>query len=157
MAASAPKRAWIHTGMSTSPEYQVYQVAKQRCTNPKNQRWYTHGGRGIKFLFKSFAEFYAEIGPRPSPEYSLERPNNDGNYEAGNVVWATRSEQQKNKRPFTHRNRRGKGYNWHEASKKWIARIKYMGKAFYLGVFEKESDAKAAYEKAKQQLFKERA
>ncbi len=108
-------------------------------------------------MFKSFAEFYAEIGPRPSPEYSLERPNNDGNYEAGNVVWATRSEQQKNKRPFTHRNRRGKGYNWHEASKKWIARIKYMGKAFYLGVFEKESDAKAAYEKAKQQLFKERA
>jgi len=36
LAASAPKRAWVHTGMSTSPEYLVYQMAKQRCTNPKS-------------------------------------------------------------------------------------------------------------------------
>src|ERR1700692_2459997 len=104
---------------SLLPEYQVYQMAKQRCTNPNNQRWYTHGARGIKFLFNSFAEFYAEIGPRPSSAFSLERKDNDGNYEIGNVKWATRSEQQRNKRPYTHIIRRGKGYNWHKASQKW--------------------------------------
>jgi len=83
------------------PEYQVYMVAKQRCTNPNSQRWYTHGARGIKFLFNSFEEFIQTIGRRPSPEHSLDRfPDNDGNYEPGNVRWATRSQQQLNKRPF---------------------------------------------------------
>ena len=141
---------------SLLPEYQVYQMAKQRCTNPNNQRWYTHGARGIKFLFNSFAEFYAEIGPRPSSAFSLERKDNDGNYEIGNVKWATRSEQQRNKRPYTHIIRRGKGYNWHKASQKRIVRIKYMGKTFYLGTFVKEKDAKKKYETAKRQLLKEK-
>jgi hypothetical protein len=141
--------------MSTSPEYRVYQVAKDRCTNPNSQRWHSHGARGIKFLFSSFSEFYAELGPRPSTDFSLERMNNNGNYEVGNVKWATRSEQQKNKRPFTHLVRHGKGYNWHKASQKWIVRIKYMGKTLYLGTFEKERDAKRTYEKAKRKLLKE--
>jgi hypothetical protein len=150
------KRAWVRTGMSTSPEYRIYQMAKQRCTNPRSQRWYTHGARGINFLFKSFEEFYAEIGPRPSSEYSLERKDNNGNYEVENIEWATRSEQQKNKRPYTQRRRRGKGYNWHKASQKWIVRIKYMGKTFYLGTFEKEAEAKRIYEKKKKELLKEK-
>ena len=149
MATSAPKRAWVHTGMSTSPEYLIYQMAKQRCTNPKSQRWYTHGARGIKFLFKSFAEFYAEIGPRPSPAYSLERTNNDGNYEVGNIKWATRSEQQRNKRFF------GKGYSWSTIQKKWLAHIMHRGTEIWIGVFVKEEEAKKAVLKARQSLLKE--
>ena len=151
MAASAPKRAWIHTGMSTSPEYLIYQMAKQRCTNPKSQRWYTHGARGIKFLFKSFAEFYAEIGPRLSPEHSLERVDNNGNYEVGNIKWATRSEQQKNKRFF------GKGYSWSASQEKWHAHIMHRGTEIWLGVFEKEAEAKKAVLMARITLLKELA
>lgn len=143
--------------MSHIPEYQIYQSAKDRCTNPRSQRWYTHGARGIKFLFKNFEDFYAEIGPRPSARYSLDRENNDGNYEPGNVRWATRSEQQKNKGTFTHVSRPGKGYNWHKASQKWIARIKYLGKCTYLGTFTSEQEAKRVYQKAlKGVLRKER-
>src|SRR5271166_4895486 len=115
------------------PEYQIYQTAKDRCTNPNSQRWYTHGGRGILFKFSCFQDFYSEIGPRPSNKYSLERINNDGHYEIGNIKWATRSEQQRNKRKYTTFKRHGKGYNWHKASNKWIVRIRYKGICHYLG------------------------
>jgi len=54
----------VKHGMVQSPEYQAYTHAKARCNNPKthNYRWY--GGRGIKFLFRSFEQFFAELGPR---------------------------------------------------------------------------------------------
>jgi hypothetical protein len=145
-------RSWVKNGPSYMPEYHADQNAKDRCTNPKSQRWYTHGGRGIKFLFNSFNEFYAEVGARPTSQHSLERPNNDGNYEKGNVVWATRSEQQKNKRPFTHLIRHGKGCYFHKLSGKWMARIKYKGVTHYLGLFLTEDDARQAYTVAKQNL-----
>jgi hypothetical protein len=48
--------------LSHAPEYQVYQTAKDRCTNPKSQRWYTHGARGIEMRFKSFDEFLPILG-----------------------------------------------------------------------------------------------
>ena len=59
------------------------------------------GGRGIKFLFKNFDEFYAELGPRPSEDHTLDRfPDNDGNYEVGNVRWALPAEQLRNRRKY---------------------------------------------------------
>jgi hypothetical protein len=80
------------------PEYQAYVQAKDRCTNSRHPNWKDYGGRGIKFLFTSFQQFFAELGVRPEGK-SLDRyPNNDGNYELGNVRWATRSEQQHNRR-----------------------------------------------------------
>jgi hypothetical protein len=80
-------------------EYQAFQDAKKRCTNPRNKRWADYGGRGIKFLFTSFEQFFAELGPKTSPEHSLDRfPNNDGNYELGNVRWATPLQQRLNQR-----------------------------------------------------------
>lgn len=82
--------------MSRTPEYQAYLSAKKRCLNLEDKHY---GGRGIEFRFKSFAEFFAELGPRPSPQHSLDRKNNDGNYEPGNCRWATKSEQMKNRRP----------------------------------------------------------
>jgi hypothetical protein len=82
-----------------TPEYHAYQHAKDRCENPKNAGYRNYGGRGIKFLFTSFAEFFAELGPRPRGK-SLDRIKNNGNYELGNVRWATWSQQNKNRRPF---------------------------------------------------------
>jgi hypothetical protein len=78
-------------------EYKSYQMARQRCNNPKYDRYAGWGGRGIKFLFESFEDFFAELGPRP-PGTSLDKINNDGNYEPGNVRWATPHEQQMNRR-----------------------------------------------------------
>jgi len=90
-------RKIIHR-MSGTPEYKAYIAARQRCTNPKDKRWLSYGARGVKFLFKSVKEFMKAVGPRPSSKHSLDRyPNNDGNYEQGNVRWATRPQQQNNK------------------------------------------------------------
>jgi hypothetical protein len=80
-------------------EYMSYSSAKSRCTNQKDTfHWKDYGGRGIKFLFTSFEQFFAELGPRPEGTTLDRYPNNDGNYEPGNVRWATHSEQQLNRR-----------------------------------------------------------
>ena len=81
-----------------TPEWTAYENAKQRCTNSKRKGWKNWGGRGIEFRFKSFAEFLAEIGKRPSPKLTVDRIDNDGHYEVGNVQWATREHQIKNRR-----------------------------------------------------------
>jgi hypothetical protein len=92
-----------------TPEYRAYMEAKLRCTNPNNHAWQDYGGRGIKFLFTSFEQFFAELGKRPAGVdsrgralYSLDRKDNDGNYEPGNVRWATRDVQQNNRRTTCH-------------------------------------------------------
>lgn len=89
-----------HPYRKTHPaEYYSYIAAKQRCNNPKDRAYPNYGGRGIEFRFDSMEAFLAAVGSRPSPKHSLDRfPNNDGHYEPGNVRWATRTEQQRNRR-----------------------------------------------------------
>jgi hypothetical protein len=85
-------------------EVVAFRAAKDRCTNPRHPSYKNYGGRGIEFRFKSFRDFWNELGPRPkgmhgkSAAYSLDRINNDGHYEPGNVRWATRVEQRNNTR-----------------------------------------------------------
>ena len=76
----------------------------QRCENPKATKFRNYGGRGIKVCdrWHDFATFYAdtiaEIGPRPKGTTLDRWPNNDGNYEPGNVRWATGAQQNNNRR-----------------------------------------------------------
>lgn len=88
--------AFRHGGTGT-PEFEAYRNAKKRCTNPKNCEWRNYGGRGIKFLFTSFEQFLAEIGPRPAGR-SLARIDGDSHYMLGNVRWATAYEQTHSRR-----------------------------------------------------------
>ncbi len=81
----------------TTPEYRAFLAAKNRCNNPRYGGYENYGGRGVRFLFISFEEFFAELGPRP-PGLTLDRKNNDGDYRPGNIRWATRSEQNRNQR-----------------------------------------------------------
>lgn len=80
-----------------TPEYQAYHNARTRCTNPNSENWPRYGARGIKFLFTSFDQFMDEIGPKPTPDHQLDRRDNDGHYEPGNVRWATPAENTNNR------------------------------------------------------------
>jgi hypothetical protein len=74
----------------------------ERCHNPSHVNFEGYGGRGIKVCDRwraAFLNFLADVGDRPSARHSIDRfPNNDGNYEPGNVRWATRRQQARNKR-----------------------------------------------------------
>ena len=85
-------------GQSKTTEYEIYTSAKKRCEVETCARYDDYGGRGIRFEFASFEEFVAHMGPRPSLKHSLDRIDNDGHYEPGNVHWATDADQARNKR-----------------------------------------------------------
>ena len=79
------------------PEYNIWFAMRSRCSNPNVWNYKNYGGRGIRVKFKSFQEFFAEVGPRP-PGTQIDRINNDGHYEPGNVRWATIIQQRYNRR-----------------------------------------------------------
>jgi hypothetical protein len=90
-------------GMSYDPEYSVWNNMLLRCYNPSNHNYPYYGARGITVCerWHSFelwmTDILVEIGPRPKGK-TLDRVNNDGNYEPGNIRWATRKEQAQNRR-----------------------------------------------------------
>jgi hypothetical protein len=85
--------------LTKTPEYRAWSSMWQRCTNPKNARYNRYGARGIIICerWEKFENFLADVGSRPSDDHSIDRIDNEGNYEPSNVRWATRSEQQLNK------------------------------------------------------------
>lgn len=91
----------IDHGQRYTKEYYAWSHMKDRCLNPKNKRYSDYGGRGIKVCESwqaSFRNFFNDMGHAPSPSHSLERIENDGNYEKKNCKWATKSEQSANTR-----------------------------------------------------------
>ena len=84
-------------GMCRTTEYNSYINAMRRCHEPKDKSYKNYGGRGIKFNFENFEQFFAEIGPKPKGT-TLDRIDNNGHYEPGNVQWATPKEQSNNTR-----------------------------------------------------------
>lgn len=92
----------VSHGRSKTPEYASWCMMINRCTNANGTDYRHYGGRGITICQRwrdSFEAFLADMGSRPSMKYSLDRINNEGNYEPGNCRWATMKEQAQTRRP----------------------------------------------------------
>lgn len=88
------------TGVKTRTEYTIWKRMRTRCNDESDRKYPAYGGRGIKCCdrWNDFELFLSDMGERPSLQHSLDRIDNNGNYEPGNVRWATASQQARNKR-----------------------------------------------------------
>lgn len=138
--------------MRGTPEYRAWQNMKARCYNKKRHQYYLWGGRGIKVCdewLNDFTAFYKHIGKRPSPKHSLDRIDNNKDYEPGNVRWETANNQNANRR----RSINESGYvGVYRNYKKWNATINHDGLLYFLGYFEDPEQAALEYDCAAVQL-----
>lgn len=90
--------------MTETVEYKTWRSIKTRCYNKNILRYKNYGGRGIKVCdrwINSFENFFEDMGYRPSKNHSIERINNDGDYEPSNCIWADFKTQARNRRTST--------------------------------------------------------
>lgn len=98
--AQFPFRRHGHVaGGKMSPEYQSWRAMIQRCTNPKNNRFEYYGSRGISICerWMNFANFFEDMGTKPTERHSIERKDNEKGYSKENCKWGTIQEQARNK------------------------------------------------------------
>ena len=109
MAESRKITATKHGGVGTQL-YTLWMNMRARCLDSSHPAYANYGGRGIKVCNRwqaSFEDFREDVGQPPTPNHSLDRhPNNDGDYEPGNVRWATAAQQGANKRQYKHRQKK---------------------------------------------------
>lgn len=110
VSVKTKEKSLVH-GMCGTRIYQIWDNMNQRCRNPNRLEFKNYGGRGItvceewKNDFQAFYDYVSQLPHYGEEGYSLDRINNDGNYEPNNVRWATKKEQANNRRIRTNRSR----------------------------------------------------
>lgn len=133
-------------GMKNTKAYSSWQSMKKRCLNPREHSYIRYGGRGITICDEwkeSFVFFYEDMGERPFGT-TLERIDNNGNYEPSNCKWATKTEQARNTRTRRDNTTGITGVSWYKPYSKYVAQIRVNGKRINLGYYKTLEEASAA-------------
>jgi hypothetical protein len=143
-------------GYGTSREYKIWVGIIQRTTNHNSPAYNSYGGRGIRVCERwrlSFSDFLEDMGARPSKEYSVDRIDNNGNYEPGNCRWATRLQQAINRRMNRNNTSGITGVAYRASDRVWWAQIGVDGRTLYLGRFKTQEKAVEARRRAEAKYF----
>lgn len=145
-------------GMSKTKLYSVYSGILGRCNDKKHGSYARYGGRGIKCTFKDFEDFYNHVSLLPHfdkveiERLTVNRIDNDGNYEKGNIEWSTYRKQEINKRLSKNNTSGYEGVSFSKIKNRWCARMEVKGKKNPgLGYFKTKEEAIAARKKAEQE------
>lgn len=151
------KRGELIQGFTTKdhPLYSTYYGMLMRCYCEDEPQYNDYGGRGISvcdewlYSFRAFAE---HIGFKPTPKHTLDRIDNNKNYEPGNVRWATRSEQCFNRRTFKSSSTGLKGVV-PRGNGRYMSKFCYEGAEFNLGTYSSPEEAHERYQKFTELYF----
>lgn len=130
--------------------YNVWNNMMTRCYNQNHKDYSYYGLRGIKVCkeWHNIENFINDMYPTFQNGLTLDRKNNDGNYEPSNCRWANIYIQNRNTRVLRSTNKSGyRGVSWSSNCKKWRARCHHHGKEIVIGYFEDAKDAGKAYDK----------
>lgn len=127
-------------------EHRAWVGMRRRCYYPKHTSYKYYGARGVEVSPRwlgenGFRNFLADVGHRPAGKTSLDRIDNDGNYEPGNVRWADQTEQNLNRRLMKNNTSGCTGVSFHTSRNKWKAYISYKKRPIYLGFYDKRDEA----------------
>jgi hypothetical protein len=142
---SCARRASSTThGLYSHPLYHVWYDMKTRCNTQTSSSYKNYGGRGIKICnrwLNSLENFIEDMGEKPSPKHSIDRIDNNGNYEPSNCRWATRLEQAHNRGTRSDNISGVTGVSWNKKYKSWVSNIMVRGERTHLGSFKHKKDA----------------
>lgn len=133
-------------GMNRSPEHVAWKAMKQRCYYKPNKEYASYGGRGIKVCdewVKDFQAFFDYVGEKPTPKHTLDRIDNDKNYEPGNVRWANRITQMNN----TSRNKNITYKNQTKTLPDWCRHLRIPYKKVYDRIYKLNWSVEKAFTK----------
>lgn len=145
--------------MTDTPEFTAWKNMKRRCMDKNIQAYKNYGGRGIKVTGRwigrsGFANFFEDMGLRPSTKHSLDRIDNNKGYYKENCRWTTRRVQNINQRIKSNSTTGITGVNFHKPSGKWRAVIGVDGHKIALGAYTNIQDAVDARKLAEEKYFK---